>query len=240
MGTLYRYFLPGCPPTRDSQNRQHRTIIFREQHLYIVLRVTRGVLVSLHSISLLEAINIEELDSVVMSYLSTEEDDILKARLFNFSTLAEPVLSDTVICRRGVTRFNRCRSERLFPMAWLNLGDWRTAKGTEISDNVLSPLFLSLFSLLNITAVVDLIQSVYPSQLRCSPFTRDSMANSPTKSVISATRYQQDSSAIQQQVNQVSQILTLELSNLTGLNIDRAHWTSSQLSLSGTYHARLS
>ena len=90
------YFLPRLPAyARLAKPATQWTIIFREQHLYIVLRVTRGVLVSLHSISLLEAINIEELDSVVMSYLSTEEDDILKARLFNFSGLWQNLCSAT-------------------------------------------------------------------------------------------------------------------------------------------------
>jgi len=124
-------------------------------------------------------------------------------------------------------------------MAWLNLSDWRTAKRHRNQrQRLIAVVLLSLFSLLNITAVVDPLYSQFTLHNLDVVHSRVTQWQTAQQNQLSAaTRYQQDSSAIQQQVNQVSQILTLELSNLMGLNIDRVHWTSSQLSLSGTYHS---
>lgn len=82
------YLLPSLPPYADAKTLiTEWMIICKEHSLYILLRVERGVLVSLHSISRLDAIHIDSASLMILSYLSTNEDSQIKTYLPHFKGL---------------------------------------------------------------------------------------------------------------------------------------------------------
>gem|GEM_PF-1517763 len=80
------YILPSLLPYTESKRAITEWVILcKEQTLYILLRVEHGVLVSLHSLSRIDAIRLEPLPAMILSYLSSSEDSLAKACLAQFN-----------------------------------------------------------------------------------------------------------------------------------------------------------